>query len=299
MQKIGFLFTVVLFAGCASNYYQRPESIDSKMQRYKSKNKNENIVPSLTVRPIHFSNQIKTTRTPASSNSKVALPQSNKKFYFLTLLGQYHSLSSYLPKQYKKKEINFCPHFHSSLVDYNENPNSQKKTSRLIDHKNLASWDSMKKFDASQYPELNLSISETEAEPRVVDIIGNEQERKKYSSPKDLVYRAMNTHLTKTYKELNTLCEYGNSANYYHYENLLGHIQRKGTQFKANTESIQILLKSTLYSNMTLLNSFENNRPNGRVPASAGTTVYTNPYHLELLNRLNAPWALNYLKESK
>ena len=296
MQTLGIILSLVLLASCASRFHD-PESITSKMARYKSKNLNENLVPKIQVKQTKISKYSTTTRTLASAEES-KLPQSNKKFYFLALLGQYYEMASYLPKNVKKQEINFCPHFHSLLVDYEKTPKEYKKTSRLLTHD--ISWENMKDFDSVKYPELNLPVSETELTPTIVDILQNKDEIKKYKSAKELITHAMNIHTNKTYKELKTLCEYGNSPNYYHYENLLGHIQRKGESFNANSDSIQILLKSTLYSNLTLINSFESyGETAGRIPASSSQSVYENPYSLELLQRFNAPWAVNYLKESK
>lgn len=295
MKKLFAVMSVVALAGCSSNYYQRPESISSKMERYKSKNQNENIVPEIEVAQVSFNQKIERTRTPASNNVE-NLPQNNKKFYFLTLLDQYQKMGTYLPKDHQLPEVNYCPHFHSSLVDFKENQIGSKRISRLFNQNKNLTWDNVTSLDITKYPELTLPLSETSKHPRVVDILRSAEKNEQYNNPQELIYHAMKLHLTKTYKELTTLCEYGNSANYYHYENLLGHIERKGGQFGAVSESIKILLKTTLYSNMTLLNSFEATQvQSGRVPASS-ESIYHNAYHGELLKRFNAPWAINYLK---
>lgn len=297
MQTLGIILSLILLASCASRFHD-PESISSKMARYQSKNLNENLVPRIYVKQTEISKYSTTTRTPASTEES-KLPQSNKKFYFLALLGQYYEMASYLPKNIKKQEINFCPHFHSLLVDYEKSPTNNNKTTRLLSLN--VSFENIKDLDTFKYPELNLPISETELTPTIVDVLKNNEEYKKYKSAKELITHAMRIHTNKTFKELKTLCEYGNSPNYYHYENLLGHIQRKGESFNAHSDSIQILLKSTLFSNLTLINSFESSgeTTSGRVPASASNTVHQNQYSLELLQRFNAPWAVNYLKETK
>jgi hypothetical protein len=151
-------------------------------------------------------------------------------------------------------------------------------------------------------PELLLPLTKNETSPKVIDIIRNSGHSMNDFAINELVHKALDIHLAKTYSEIQELCEYGSSDNYYIYENLITHI--KNNNFDASTHNMNILLKTTIFSNIALitsLNKEQSAKAGGRAIASVPTENNKYAYSSEVMARLNVNWAnqyFDYLKES-
>jgi hypothetical protein len=118
----------------------------------------------------------------------------------------------------------------------------------------------------------------------------------------EMVHKAIDIHLTKTYSEIRELCENGVSDNYYVYENLITHI--KTTSFTAAEKNMNTLLKTTVFSNIALVTALEKIQatPMRSIASIESKKDVSVPYSNELMTRLNVEWAqeyFNYLKTSK
>jgi hypothetical protein len=271
---------------CAGNY-RRPESFEAKMARFQPKNTNPNIVPKLELDPaMPETFRRPSSRGPASKSIDENKLPSNKRLYFITLYGQYRNISEYVDSE-KAPDLNHCPSFHSSLISYKEGlpPLTHKRVSITKRYTSITP-DSVGKF-----PELALPVSLDSENPRLYDVIANHKE----IDPNQYLTQALKVHLTKTYKELEELCESGSSDNYYNYENLTTHIQRKGNEFHPNKKSLKTLLKTTLFSNMTLIESLNKNVVRKRGPASSNVGPHKF-YQEGLIQKLGVEWTHSYFK---
>lgn len=300
--------TALVLASCAG-----PESYQQKMARYTPNNVLPNQVPEISSSEFKFtmpSKKQSATRMPASApaapNASIELKDSNptnKKLYFLSLYSEYEELKIY-STEFNGPNINICPNFHTSLLRHNEKTTS-KDFSRI---NNKFSYDKMKLSSdlyVASFPELLLPVSKVEKTPRVIDIIRNKNSTTMSDiAINELVHTALDIHLEKTYSEINQLCESGASDNYYIYENLITYI--KNNKFEAGNTNMNLLLKTTVFSNLALMTSLEKHvqheKP-GRSLASVGSkTLPTKHIYLsEMMTRLNVSWAnqyYNYIKTS-
>ncbi|MGZ3788199.1 MAG: hypothetical protein ACXVLQ_06725 [Bacteriovorax sp.] len=276
-----------------------PESYQQKMARYTPKTIGKNQVPEIKTADIKFTSEKSTiSRAPASApetpNKDVSGNEgnpTNKKLYFLTLYTQYESIKKY-STDFQGPSVSICPNFHTSLLRHNElhATANQKRVDKKF------SYDSKRYFDesyVSALPELMLPLSKDETTPRVIDVIRSSKDSLSDFAINELVHKALDMHLEKTYSEIRELCEYGVSDNYYIYENLITHI--KSNKFEADTKNMNTLLKTTLFSNMALMTSLEKHDQShgGRSIASVEEDKKI-PYATELMARLNVKWANQY-----
>ncbi len=284
--QLGFVAATLgclVLASCTGSY-RRPESFEAKMARFRPRNDNPNMVPTIELDPrMPQTLKAPARRGPASASAnKLKKMPSNKRLYFITLYGQYRALSSFVQTE-QAPDIKHCPSFHTTVVNYKEGlpPVQPQKVSFESRYPQELHPDVM-----ASYPELSLPMTLNDKRPRLYDVLKD----KKGKSTTFYVTQALKVHLTKTYKELEELCESGTSENYYNYENLTTHIQRQGDLFTPTKESLQILLKTTVFSNMTLLKGL-NKTQGGRMPASA---VAENPYEEGLIDKLGVQWTRSY-----
>lgn len=267
-----------LLASCSS--YHRMESVDDKMSRYHSKREAANPVPKVATTETKFS----ASRGPASYDLKPKTNYTNKQLYFMTLYSQYDELGKY--SKAKVPAIKSCPGNHTAWLNYSTKfkgklPN--KELAVLFD-KNPAKWS---KDYPALYPELSLPVSIDRPTPTVADMIKGTRG----VSPEKVLGHALDIHLSKTYKELKQLCNYGISDNYYAFENLISEV-KKEKRFTASTTNMKLLLKTTLFTNMSLIKSFEGKKT-GRSIASHKDDTLTQ----EVMIRLKAPWAKEYFRK--
>ncbi|MFT6070825.1 MAG: hypothetical protein ACJAT2_000614 [Bacteriovoracaceae bacterium] len=292
--KLAILTICTTLASCAGNY-QRPESFESKMARFKSKSADINRVPDFQVSEA-ASFKTKRTRGPASvskTNMKdLYTEHTNKKLYFLTLFTQYHNLSKFSGAD-TVQSVNICPSFHSILVDHKDKfeaegyqKNQKVKINFDAVYKPEVLADSTK---LSSYPELMLPVTKDSLHPNVSELISSNKEIK----AKEAVEKAINVHLEKTLDELTELCDSGSSSNYYIYENLITHIKKQG--FRPSPNNMKVLLKTSIFSNRALIKSFEKSasQSRGRTIASVATgpkDLYTET----MTTRLGVEWSESY-----
>lgn len=282
-----------------------PESYQQKMERYTPKAISKNQVPEIKTVEIKFArtqNESK-GRLPASVKP---IPQSNelemegnptnKKLYFLTLFSQYESLKKY-SGEFIGPSVSICPNFHTSLVRHNEKNGVPLNASSPVIKK--FSYEAQK-YSSDTYvaghPELLLPLSKDETTPKVIDVLRSSKDTISDFNVNEMVHKALDIHLAKTYAEIRELCEYGVSDNYYIYENLITHI--KNNKFEADTKNMNTLLKTTLFSNMAIMASIDQSsfaKNTGRSLASVSENSKA-PYAHEVMSRLNVSWANQYFK---
>ncbi len=307
LKRALFPLTLIAFiASSCSSGFKRPESIEDKMNRFQSRKAGVNLVPKAAINEsLLLKRRFSGKRGPASSSirakEKESLPYNNKKLYFLTLLDQYQHL-----KSYSKKELNpslkICPKFHSVLLYHNE----QFSKNKLKQTRWPAKTYDYKRFDDNNYlaahPELSLPITKNSTGPTVVDVL----KKKKGSSVKEYhqktIQQAFGLHLSKTFSELQELCEYGGSSNYYIYENIMTHA-KKSRSLGKNSKNLTTLLKTTIFSNIALKKSLTPDmhspkklkaKHQGRKIASV-QTMEKHGLEKEVINRLGAYWIEDYL----
>jgi len=285
-----------------------PENYQQKMARYTPKNSIKNQVPEIRISEFNFkTNQqpaiSKLNRSPAQSpdapfakESTSELNTTNKKLYFLTLFSQFETLKNDSPN-FIAPALDICPNFHAGLLKHNEGK-SRLEVGQLLNNK--FSYDSSKLNDElyiASYPELLLPLSKEESTPRVIDLLKNKDMPMNEFAINELVHKAIDIHLAKTYSEIRELCEYGVSDNYYIYENLITHI--KNNPFNADNKNMNILLKTTLFSNIALITSL-NKKTNPKKPGRSIASVdilgkkEKGQYANEIMTRLNVTWANQY-----
>lgn len=294
----------LLLSSCAG-----PESYQQKMARYTPKNEGKNQVPEIKTLDFKFAQtgmKNSAGRGPASAapaesaeplKTTVELENNptNKKLYFLSLYTQYETLKNY-STEFVGPAVSICPNFHTSLLRHREK--APEKTAATVGVKKF-SYDSARFQDESYVagnPELLLPLSKEETTPRVIDVIRGSKGNVTEFAVNELVHKALDIHLSKTYSEIRELCEYGVSDNYYIYENLITHI--KNNKFEADSANMNTLLKTTVFSNQALMASLEkqNNarKTAGRSIASVNTESKNGPYVGEIMARLNVGWAGQY-----
>lgn len=302
--------TLTMLASCAG-----PESYQQKMERYSPKAVVKNQVPDIKTAEFKFKITTASTtgpkgRTPASAPENPSSAEegkesnpSNKKLYFLTLFGQYEALKNY-SQEFVGPTVSICPNFHTSLLNHNEKLSSSGRSERPRTKK--FNYDSKKYADeyyVASKPELLLPLSKDEVTPKVIDILRSSGQSLNDFAVNELVHKALDIHLAKTYSEIRELCEYGVSDNYYIYENLITHI--KNNSFEADNKNMNTLLKTTVFSNIALMTSImgQDKETNaGRSIASFGGENKKMTYTSEVIARLNVNWANQYfdfIKESR
>ena len=222
------------------------------------------------------------------SSEKMTNIHSNRQLYFLTLLSQYNQLKVFSGR--KEEEIKHCSGFHSSMIDHRNRFAVKKKERRrlrrkLVHKKQLWDYDLI-----SLYPELSMPVRRGEKNPLVIDLLRKEG----ISFLPKILQNALYIHLNKTRGELKELCESGLSDNYYNYENLITISKiRKG--FISSRENMKILFKSTLFSNMALLDSLQYpiDKRSRKVSFYSANDLYMG----EIMKRLQVRWVREYFNE--
>ena len=279
MKKLTVFTAVSVLVGSCSSY-KRPESIDEKMGRYQSKQKEVSLVPQYKTFKYRYSG-----RGVASQNISVETPlkeYTNKRVYFLTLLSQYNRLKAHSTQQ--PGEINHCPHFHTAIIDNSFYLKTGKKASleSLVKKMNVRA-----ELDLAYHPEMLLPVTIDSYTPTVWD------QYQKQVPVEQSLKTAFNIHLNKMHGELKSLCDYGQSDNYYIFENLASHI-KKHQRVAKNDSGMKALMKTTIFSNMALIKSIEKWDRKGRTPASAKQFTL---FEEEMLNRLGAGWVKGYFQK--
>ena len=285
MKSSLLIISTLLISSCASSY-RRSESIEEKMARFKSKNLGMNHVPKMSAAPVKLT---RNSRRPASIKDE-STKYSNKKLYFLALYKQYEKFAQFSQNE-TAPQITICPSFHTSLLNYKEQEGLINTNNKLKYIPTFSRADLDKEGSYSIYPEINLPMSMNDVRPTVSDYLKSNPT----ANIDQTVHQALRVHIKKTYHELKELCEYGNSDNYYSYENLITEEKRRHV-LGPDQNGMNILLKTTVFSNMAILDSMlGSSKKVGRSIASKqkNTDGYTNI----LMDRLGVYWAKDYFKQ--
>jgi len=290
--SMAYTILLALLVSCSS--YRAPESFDDKMDRFQAKMQGQNQVPKFTIS--NKSAQVAMSKTaaarnPASiqSNIKSESKYSNKRLYFLSLYFEYESMRKLTSQT--TKDIKICPHFHSGIVENRSYLNEiQKSSSHTAWMKELAEKATQAITNdgdvaLQEFPILSLPINNTVESATVYDTY-----QKKHDSLVKLFDDAILLHANNTHSELEELCEYGTSDNYFIYENLVTYSQNN--KLVPSQQSFEVLLRTTLVSNFFLEKAILGQYDKGRGPASQSGS---NPYLYPGLGRLDATWAMEYL----
>ncbi len=293
--------TLTTLVSCAG-----PESFEQKMDRYTPKHMAQTQVPEITS-GYKFKGQ---GRTPASAETSTSVEKSlseeatlsNKKLYFLTLFGQYESMKKYA-QDFDAPAVSVCPNFHNSLLEHRGK--RLAGFAKNITHKSNKKFIyDVKRLDDADYvarrPELSLPVAKDEVTPKVVDILRSQKNDLNDPKVNEMVHKALDIHLAKTYSEIRELCEFGVSNNYYVYENLITHI--KNSSFPPAEKSMDTLLKTTIFSNIALVTSLdkvESSPMRSIASVGAKSKESVNNYSNEVMTRLNVEWASEYFENLK
>ncbi len=286
-QKIFIIFSLLtVVISCAS--YNGPESIDEKMSRYQARNKNQPTTPDM---PIFHHKYISRAISSVSANESIVLEKySNKRIYFLTLLHQYNQARSIL--NIESPKVGICPNFHTSMINNSIGLNSSVKDKAVVDYGYIPFASYSKKEYYTTHPEMHLPLSHSGQHPSIVDSVVSSKEVK--PDINKLVTTAYKVHLEKNYQELRTLCQNGQSRNYYVFENLITYI-KSHRNFSKSAFGMKSLLKTTIFSNIALMHAFKSMIPKGRSIASNSKEYST--FEEEIFSRLDATWTKDYFRE--
>jgi len=302
MKKIFSILIILSFlTSCASNY-RKPESIQEKMDRFQAQNAKVNHMPDYYSPTTKLLAKAKNSRTPASVGRKkraqqadLTLSYNNKKLYFLTLYGQYSELQAY--SNHTAPELKICPSFHTTFLNYKDKYNKKIMLKTPIKNITYSSKNLKDENYLALHPELALPVTSENVHPRVKDILLSQEK----GVTKEVVLNAFNIHLTKTYNEIQELCEFGQSQNYFIFENLMTYINQQ-SNFNSTEKNMQYLMKTTLFSNMALIksmNQFPKKKirrgPSRKIASiqSKSDPVFSN----EVIKRLNANWSHGFLDQ--
>ncbi len=289
--------------GCST--YRHPESIDAKMARFMPRDTNPNKVPALPIasdlKAAGPSRGIASVDEDAADavniDNSEELKLSHKRLYFMGLYQQYRTLGTFVSEE-EVPEVQHCPSFHTTLLNGKMGYRNHNKQA-LNFEKRYSSISSASEEKQAYYPELYLPMDPESTLPTLGDVIKSDE-----GLDKNVAFQqALKVHLTKTYKELEELCETGSSSNYYNFQNLGRHIKSNRTSYQQGPAALQTLYKTTIFTNMALIESLEARSKTGssrmRGPASVSTSKkWENIYQDHMIKDLNITWAKQYLKRS-
>jgi hypothetical protein len=292
ISKVIIWAQVFTFISCASRY-RRPESFEEKMNRFEIQAQALNRVPQLKLLSEDFS------RMPASAPGKGVLmaqgkkvergPYNNRHLYFITLYEQWNSFRVF--SGVGNPDIRICPQFHSTLLTYREKNKGPQRVGQGLNYQGQNLNLKQVTSNLALYPEFQLPVGDKENDPTVIEYLKSNN----FNSQEKIIKWAqngINTHTEKLEKELNALCEYGKTTNYYNFENLITHANKK--HMGPQTKNMKILMKTTLFTNQVILSRlWKRKLQGGRSLASI-----KNPKApiLDVMNRMKVPWAKNYFK---
>lgn len=236
-----------------------------------------------------FAYQLKRTqkkgRSIASVGGKYKKTQlshlNNRRLYFVTLLAQYKSFARILGRP--AGMANNCPRFHSDVLNTKSLVYRESKRYQNV----RLSTKSVNKQNSALYPEYFLELESNRKDLTLL----SESRNKGKEDRKYLLLSALNTHFQTVEKEIGELCEYGQSANYYIFENMMTYIKNHH-HFLKSKKAANTLFKSSVFSNMAILRSLSR-EVTGRSPAS----THIHPFEQELGHRTGATELEGYFNE--
>ena len=254
---------------------------------------------------------------PKQNSDLFNVPKSNKRLYFVTLYGQYKKLKSFLPPSELQhiSEVKHCPSFHTSFLNHKETFVHSETQKRIKTTPSFLQEIRNPKSSSAHFPELNLPFSSTKLTrwgpqrgslPKLGEILQNPVQTKRFGGANAVIAKALALYVREVRDELEELCESGSSQSHYIYVNLSAHL--KGQEnFSPSNKNMDILLKSRLFSNWALIQSFsqraESVKDSGpsRLPASSPLmpSHKPNPSHVyqeALVQRHGLEWVKRYFE---
>jgi hypothetical protein len=210
----------------------------------------------------------KQSRSIASVADEVIV--SNKRAYFLSLWKQYQSFQKVTNVS---DGIQSCPQFHNDLIVHKKsliNSTNMKKSFNFSDV-------IVNSVNITSYPVLSLPYKRT-------DVYQYLSKKNAWEKSDEIVKTALIDHQNKMKQEIELMCEYGESRDYYVYENMISYY-KSNEAFIYSYESLPAVMKIPVVSNMFLLDSLA--KRNGEMSA----------FENSLLTKMNIPWFKNYLYE--
>jgi hypothetical protein len=318
LKFIGAMVLVLGLTSCAQ--YPLPGEKDSfgKYDHIKDQSSQTLPIPQLTYFPMPALKEIPRGKERGLASEKSGRENgeklSHRRLYFMILLNQYVQFEKYLGPLPK---IKFCPQFHTQMLENPGPTHSQNDGGiRFFERFYNPSLDFLKNSLNNLgvlYPELSLPLAFDEPRPMVWDII-NREDSAQVGGSSGLVQRAINIHARKIQMELIELCDTGQSAHYFKFENLINTV---GTEVKNKNENkgerhFGPVGKISLIVNMALLNSLSAHLQSDDENLDKGTfnnsnsnvgLKKVNEFYLQLTGqlweRLNISWGPEYFKELK
>ena len=247
--------------------------------------------PTIKTMAHHF-NQ-KSSRIPSSLTDKMKKQNTrdekleaynNKNLYFLTLYSQYDSFKKLSGVQ--SNDVMICPSFHSLLLT-----NKKMIEQMSAPYRNLSLQLNTPKGDPALYPEYSLKLDNSS--PPLWDLL----KENKAQAKNELLSRAIDQHVKNLSSELQELCEFGQSDNYFIFENLISHL-KENEDFSTSDAATDALFKTTVFSNMAILKGLAMQARN-RSRGIASHQDNTNGFEKEIMYRLDASWMNQYFAEIK
>ena len=220
------------------------------------------------VKPQFYIKKYKPTKNSRKIASVDGRKFSNKRAYFLSLWKQYQEFEVITAE---KAPINSCPQFHDDLITHGKDLKSSGVISKNLDFKDVI----LNSQNIYSYPVLSLPYKDTDTYQYL-------SMKNKWGESKEIVSSALKNHKKTMKKEIETMCEYGESQDYYIYENMISYY-KNNDKFIYSYDSLPAVLKIPVISNIFLLQSL-----------NAGideVSVFEN----NLLSKMNIPWFKNYL----
>ncbi len=287
-QGLVVLFAIVsLIKGCSSSP-RNFEHLNVNMDDIKRTETSYNFVPQIKFDKLLLSKQLELGRGLSSVNlggQGSESKYSNRILYFLTMAEQYLELKELIGGDSYGLET--CPAFHSNFLNHfsfkSFTPSKKKKDFNLA-------WPNQIPPDNevySRYPFLALPIKKERSAQTVFELAQNESSRER----EQMLEKAINLHLEKTMSELRELCEFGQSDNYYTFENYLKHISTHPKENKNKIEQFERVAKLAPVNNMIIINSLQAFNKSSRRPASIKTS-----FSNQTLMRLKTDWAKHYFQ---
>jgi hypothetical protein len=210
----------------------------------------------------------KQSRSIASVDTEVVV--SNKRAYFLSLWKQYQGFQKVTEVN---DTINSCPQFHNDLIVHKK---SLKSTLSIDKNTNFGSV-LINSQNITSFPVLSLPYKKT-------DVYQYLSKKEAWGRSSEVVKTALVSHQKKMKQELELMCEYGESRDYYVYENMISYY-KSNEEFIYSYESLPAVMKIPVVSNIFLLDSLT--KSNGNISS----------FENSLLAKMNIPWFKNYLYE--
>lgn len=206
---------------------------------------------------------------------------SGKQVYFLSLYTQYLKMKNLLGKTGAEKFI--CPRFHNEILDYKSDLKILLSSVSQFKRKNYSSVINSPK-ELPFYPELSMPLSK-----------GNKYNVYEYTKNMNtemvqyFVRIAFEEHFLKNKNEIEELCEYGYSDNYYSYLNLINYF-KSHPEFSSKIGSLKAVLKVPIFANAHLLNSLYV----GENYEDANSLTYMKKFDHKILEIFNLSWVKEY-----